>query len=249
MEVSVLSSGSKGNCCYVKDDSTQILIDLGTTSLYIEKNLKDLNTTPDKIQAIFLTHTHTDHTSALKVFTKKYNTKVYLTLLMYKELNLNLPNYEFIENTINIGSLKITPFKTSHDVADSNGYVIESETKSIVYVTDTGYINIRNYKLLKNRDLYVFESNHDVDLLMENPKYPYHIKQRILGDKGHLSNKDSSRYLKQLAGEKTKHIVLAHLSEENNTPSLAYETLKEQNIDNCEIIIAHQNEKTELIEV
>ena len=99
------------------------------------------------------------------------------------------------------------------------------------------------------KNMYIFESNHDVDLLMENPKYPYHIKQRILGDKGHLSNKDSSRYLKQLAGEKTKHIVLAHLSEENNAPSLAYETLKEQNIDNCEIIIAHQNEKTELIEV
>ena len=249
MKISVLSSGSKGNCCFIKEKDTEILIDLGTTSLYIERNLSDLNTNPNNIKAIFITHSHIDHTSALKVFTKKYNTKVYLTKPMYEELNMNLPNYEFIEGETQIGDLKITPFKTSHDVADSNGYIIESKEKSIVYVTDTGYINIRNYKLLKNKDLYVFESNHDINLLMENPNYPYHTKQRILGDKGHLSNNDSSTYLKKLVGDKTKHIILAHLSEENNTPELALKSLKEKNIENCEFIIAKQNEKTELIEV
>lgn len=249
MQLSVLSSGSKGNSCYIKEKNTEILIDLGTTTLYIEKNLKELNTEPKNIKAIFLTHTHVDHTNALKVFTKKYNPKVYLTRPMYKELNIELPNYEFIENEIEIEDLKIIPFKTSHDVEDSNGYVIESKEKSIVYVTDTGYINIKNYKLLENKDLYVFESNHDIDLLMANEKYPYNIKQRILGDKGHLSNKDSARYLKKLSGPKTKHIVLAHLSEENNTEELALQTIQEKNIENCEIIIAKQNEKTELIEV
>ena len=249
MKVSVLSSGSKGNSCFIKENDTEILIDLGTTSSYIERNLEALNTNPKNIKAIILTHTHVDHTNALKVFTKKYNTKVYLTKPMYKELNINLPNYEFIDKEINIENLKIIPFKTSHDVADSNGYVIESKDKSIVYVTDTGYINVKNYDLLKNRDLYVFESNHDINLLMENPKYPYHIKQRILGDKGHLSNNDSSTYLKKLAGNKTKHIVLAHLSEENNTEELAIKTLKDKNISDCEILVARQNEKTELIEV
>lgn len=249
MKISVLSSGSKGNSCYIKEKDTEILIDLGTTSLYIEKNLKDLDTDPKNIKAIFLTHTHVDHTNALKVFTKKYNTKVYLTKPMYNELNITLPNYEFIEQETQIDNLKIFPFKTSHDVADSNGYVIESNEKSIVYVTDTGYINIKNYKLLENKDLYVFESNHDVDLLMENTKYPYNIKQRILGDKGHLSNKDSARYLKKLSGPKTKHIILAHLSEENNTEELALNAIKDKNIENCEIIIAQQNKKTELIEV
>ena len=249
MKVSVLSSGSKGNSCFIKENDTEILIDLGTTSSYIEKNLESLNTNPKNIKAIILTHTHVDHTNALKVFTKKYNTKVYLTKPMYKELNIALPNYEFIDKEINIENLKIIPFKTSHDVADSNGYVIESKDKSIVYVTDTGYINVKNYDLLKNRDLYVFESNHDINLLMENPKYPYHIKQRILGDKGHLSNNDSSTYLKKLAGNKTKHIVLAHLSEENNTEELAIKTLKDKNISDCEILVARQNEKTELIEV
>ncbi len=249
MKVSVLSSGSKGNSCFIKENDTEILIDLGTTSSYIERNLEALNTNPKNIKAIILTHTHVDHTNALKVFTKKYNTKVYLTKPMYKELNIALPNYEFIDKEINIENLKIIPFKTSHDVADSNGYVIESKDKSIVYVTDTGYINVKNYDLLKNRDLYVFESNHDINLLMENSKYPYHIKQRILGDKGHLSNNDSSTYLKKLAGNKTKHIVLAHLSEENNTEELAIKTLKDKNISDCEILVARQNEKTELIEV
>lgn len=249
MKISVLASGSRGNSCYIKEKNTEILIDLGTTSLYIERNLYDLNTEPKNIKAIFLTHTHVDHTDALKVFTKKYNTKVYLTKKMKQELSIDLPNYEYIDSELKIDDLKIIPFKTSHDVADSNGYVIESKESSVVYVTDTGYINVKNHKLLENRNLYVFESNHDIDLLMNNTKYPYHIKQRILGDKGHLSNADSSRYLKKLAGDKTKHIILAHLSEENNNPSLALQTLKEKNIQNCEFIIAKQQEKTELIQV
>lgn len=249
MKVSVLSSGSKGNSCYIKENETEILIDLGTTCLYIERNLRELNTEPSNIKAIFLTHTHVDHIDALRVFTKKYNTKVYLTKLMYKELPFELPNYEFIDESIVVKDLTIVPFKTSHDVADSNGYVIESSSKSIVYVTDTGYINIKNHKLLENKDLYIFESNHDVEMLMNNTKYPYHIKQRILGDTGHLSNADSSRYLKKLSGPKTKHIILAHLSEENNSPDLALNSIKEKNIENCEVIIAKQHEKTELIEV
>ncbi|MCM1370736.1 MAG: MBL fold metallo-hydrolase [Clostridium sp.] len=249
MKVCVLSSGSKGNSCYVKEQDTEILIDLGTTSLYIERNLKELSTNPENIKGIIITHTHVDHVDALRVFTKKYNTKVYLTEIMYKELKLDLPNYEFIDNKFIIGNLTITPFKTSHDVEDSNGYIIEGNDKSLVYVTDTGYINIKCHKLLENKDLYIFESNHDIDMLMNNTKYPYHIKQRILGDNGHLSNKDSSRYLKKFAGPKTKHIILAHLSEENNDPDLAIKTLKEQKIENCEIIVAKQHEKTELIEV
>ena len=249
MKISVLASGSKGNSCYIKEKNTEILIDLGTTNLYIEKNLKELNTTSSNIKAIFLTHTHVDHTDALKVFLKKNNTKVYLTEKMHKELTIELNNYEYINKEVVIDDLTINSFKTSHDTDDSCGYIVSSKDKSVVYVTDTGYINVKNHKLLTNKDMYIMESNHDVNLLMNNPKYPYHIKQRILGDKGHLSNIDSSRYLKKLSGSNTRHIILAHLSEENNTPDLALLELKGKNIENCEFLVAQQHERTELIEV
>lgn len=253
MRTCVLASGSKGNSCFIETKETKILIDIGLNCKNIEKKLKEINIEPNEIEAIILTHTHTDHTEGIRVFTNKYNTKVYLTEPMYKELNTKLPNYEFINKEINIKDIKITSIKTSHDTDDSNGYIIENNNKSLVYITDTGYINIKNHKLLKNRNIYILESNHDVELLMNNTKYPYHIKQRILGDKGHLSNKDSSYYLSKFIGEDTKYIVLAHLSEENNTDELALKslnkTLKEKQ-KTCEhILIAHQNTQTELIEV
>ena len=106
------------------------------------------------------------------------------------------------------------------------GYIFEEDGHSLVYITDTGYINAKNHQKLSNKNMYILESNHDIDMLMNNPKYPYHLKQRILGDKGHLSNKDCSYYLSKFISENTKCIILAHLSEHNNTPSLALEELK-----------------------
>ncbi len=138
------------------------------------------------------------------------------------------------------------------DTEDANGFVFENNGKSVVYITDTGYIDIRNHKLLTNRSIYIFESNQDVEMLI-NCSYPYHIKQRILGDKGHLSNKDSAYYLSKFIGDDTKCVILAHLSKDNNTKELALETLKEslqnnkKNFDN--ILVAEQDKRTELIEV
>ena len=252
MKICVLASGSKGNSCYIETKKTKILIDIGINATSIVKKLKNINVEPNEIDGIFITHTHTDHVDGLKVFTKKYKTKVYLTEIMYKELEEKIENYEFIDKETQIKDIKITSIKTSHDTEDSNGYIAESENKSLVYITDTGYINIKNHKLLKNRTIYVLESNHDVDMLMNNPKYPYHIKQRILGDKGHLSNKDASYYLKKFIGEDTRYIVLAHLSEHNNTDDLALETINKtikEELKNKHILIAHQNEQTELIEI
>lgn len=250
MKVCVIASGSKGNCCYIETQQAKILIDIGLNSLTTERKLKEKNIDPDEIDAILITHTHKDHVEGLRVFNKKHKAKAYLTEIMYKELNQELTNYEFIDNKLEIKDLTITTIKTSHDAEDSNGYIIESEDKSLVYITDTGYINIKNHKLLKNKTIYVLESNHDVEMLMNNPNYPYHLKQRILGDKGHLSNKDSSYYLKKFIGKDTKHIILAHLSEHNNTDELALKTLTETLEDNnIDIKIAHQEKQTELIEV
>ena len=250
MKVCVIASGSKGNCCYIETKQTKILIDIGLNCITTERKLKEKNIDPDELEGIFITHTHKDHVEGLRVFNKKHKAKAYLTEIMYKELNQELTNYEFIDETTKIKDLTITAIKTSHDAEDSNGYIIENENKQIVYITDTGYINIKNHKKLKNKTMYILESNHDVEMLMNNPNYPYHIKQRILGDKGHLSNKDSAYYLKKFIGSDTKHIILAHLSEHNNTDELALKTLKETiEQNNLDIEIAHQEIQTELIEV
>lgn len=252
MKVAVLASGSKGNSTYIETNATRSLIDIGMSNLYIENKLKNLNIEPDSIDNVFITHTHIDHIAGLKVFIKKHNPHVFLTQKMYDELskNINFENYTILEDKIYISDLVVTYFKTSHDAPDSVGYIFESDSSDVVYVTDTGYINSKNFSLLSNRSIYVFESNHDIELLMENPNYPYNTKQRILGDKGHLSNKDSSYYLSKFVGNKTKDIILAHLSEQNNNPTLAENTLKEKlNDDSIVIMIAKQNESTELIEV
>lgn len=246
MKVSVLASGSKGNSTYIETNNTKILIDAGMSNLYIEKKLILLGVNPDDINFVFITHTHTDHVAGLKVFIKKHNPKVFLTLDMYKELKDILNDYEILESEIILNDLIVDYFKTSHDT-DSVGYIFKNNDKEIVYVTDTGYINIKNLKKLNNKDLYIFESNHDIEMLMNNPNYPYQIKQRILGDKGHLSNNQCKEYLNKIIGNKTKCIVLAHLSEQNNDPSLALNNLSD--IENIKIMVANQNESTELIEV
>lgn len=248
MKIAVLASGSKGNCTYVETLKTKSLIDAGMTNLYIETKLKSLGINPDDIENIFITHDHVDHVSALKVFVKRHNVKVFLTQKLYDELSktINFTSYEILEGKVYLSDTIVTYFKTSHDAVDSVGYVFESDGKDFVYVTDTGYINNKYFDLLKNRCAYVFESNHDVTRLMENPNYPYNTKQRILSDKGHLSNKDSAYYLSNFVGNKTKTIILAHLSEQNNTKELALEEISKR-ISNVNIDIANQNEPTELV--
>ena len=251
MKLSVLASGSKGNCAYIKTNNHNILIDLGLTCLSIEKRLKEINVEPKSIDIVLLTHTHVDHTSALKVFIKKYKPNLYLSKKMYDELNLELENYDFIEDEIKIDTLIIETIKVSHDV-ECNGYILTENDKSICYITDTGYIHEKNYEKIKNKNIYVMETNHDVEMLM-NGNYPYHLKQRILGSRGHLSNEDASYCLKKVIGPNTKHIFLAHISEENNSEEKAYQVIndavKEINDGSITIEIAHQNIQTSLVTV
>lgn len=255
MKLSLLASGSKGNCCYIETSAGEFLIDVGMPVSYIENMLNSIGKSSKNINAVFITHTHVDHIQGLKSFINKYNPIIYITEKIYKELSKAIvsDNYVILGKELIIDSLKISVIKTSHDAADSNGYIFDDEKGSVVYITDTGYINIKNHKKLSNKNLYVLESNHDINLLMNNPKYPFYLKQRILGDKGHLSNEDSAYYLSQFVGENTKCVILAHLSEHNNTCELAMKSLEEQLTKTSKkvdkVIIAKQNERTELVEV
>lgn len=252
MKVCVLSSGSKGNSTYIETLNHKILIDIGTSSLYVEKSLNSLGINPADIDIILITHAHIDHVGGLRVFCKKYNPLVYISDKTLKEANLAIERISSQENII-IDDIKIKVIKLSHDVSDIRGYVIEENNSSMVYITDTGYISEKNFDYISGKTLYVFESNHDIEMLMNNPKYPHHTKIRILSDKGHLSNKDSAYYLTKLINSNTKYIILAHLSEQNNTQKLALDTLndalKKKNITFDNVVVASQNQITELYEI
>lgn len=252
MKVIVLSSGSKGNTTYIETQTTKILIDIGNTCKYITEKLSAIGVTLGEINAILITHTHTDHIKGLKTFTNNYSAPIYITEKMHPKIPY-VKQYKYIESSlITIRDIKINIIKTSHDAEDSVGYIINNNDKSIVYITDTGYINKKYHPMLSNRDIYIMESNHDVEMLNNGP-YPFPLRQRILSDKGHLSNHDSAKYIGDFIGPKTTNIVLAHLSHENNTPELAKETLlaklQELNMTQIHIDIALQDQETEIIQV
>lgn len=252
MKVIVLSSGSKGNTTYIETQTTKILIDIGNTCKYITEKLSTIGVTLGEINAILITHTHTDHIKGLKTFTNNYSAPIYITEKMHPKIPY-VKQYKYIESSlITIRDIKINIIKTSHDAEDSVGYIINNNDKSIVYITDTGYINKKYHPMLSNRDMYIMESNHDVEMLNNGP-YPFPLRQRILSDKGHLSNHDSAKYIGDFIGPKTTNIVLAHLSHENNTPQLAYETLlaklQELNMTQIHIDIALQDQETEIIQI
>ena len=252
MKICVLASGSKGNSTYIETPKTKSLIDIGMSCSYIEENLKDIGINPKSIQRIFITHAHSDHIAGLRVFLKKYNPTIYLTAPIEQQLGLILENVVYIEDDFTIEDLKVNLIKTSHDTPDSMGYIFKSANKSLVYLTDTGYINVKHYPKLKNHNMYILESNHDIEMLMNGP-YPYHLKQRILGDQGHLSNKDAAYYLSEFTTDKTQKIVLAHLSEKNNHPDKAkeafYEAFEKAGKKAPELTVAKQKERTEVMTV
>ena len=250
MKVCVLSSGSKGNSTLVITDKVKILIDLGTTTSYVEAALNNLNVDVKEISHILITHSHVDHIKGLKVFIKRYNPVILVTEDMKKVLEKELGNfrYEYYEDKkAIIGDLTVNVIKTSHDAEESIGFVLTNNNSSMVYITDTGYINQKYFKILSNNNLYVLESNHDIKMLMDGP-YPYYLKQRVQGDKGHLSNKQASDYLCKFIGDNTRKIVFAHISEHNNSYEKVIETFNED-MKFDDVLIAKQNEATEVIEV
>ena len=251
IKLQVLASGSKGNATYLETNEIKMLIDAGVGIEYLKKSLSKINVKLEEITHILITHIHSDHVRGLEKIIKYHQPIIYLTKGMQKELKLDkYPRINYYEPTLKFANTEIRVFRTSHDTEDSFAFVVNSTKSSLVYITDTGYLNLKYFKHLKNKEIYVIESNHDVEMLM-NGKYPYHLKKRVLGDRGHLSNQDCAYYLNKLVGKKTKHIILSHLSQENNCPKIAYKTTKKATTinPNLTIHISKQTESTELIEV
>lgn len=249
MLISVLCSGSRGNCTLIKTKNHNILIDAGMNYKYIKEKLAEFNIKPENIDYIFLTHTHKDHIGALKTFINRHNPVICMGEKMFLELEYlnDYKNVDVIFGEKDINNLHVDMIKTSHDAEDSRGYIFTEDSSSVVYITDTGYIHNKYFKKLYNKTVYVLESNHDIEMLMHG-RYPKWLQSRILSDKGHLSNQSSAFYLSKLIGPNTRKVILAHLSYENNTEDIALDTLKqtlkENNITFNNIDIAKQTEST-----
>ena len=234
MRFTSIASGSSGNCTYIGSDNTHILVDAGTSKKRIEEGLNSLDLSFEDISAIFVTHEHVDHIQSIHTILKKYNIPVYGTKGTLEGIRLSdkkneMADSEFIPVTIDqavvVGDMIIDPMAISHDALEPCGYRVYCGDKKVGVATDLGCYDDYTINCLSGADALLLEANHDVRMLQTGP-YPYHLKRRILGDQGHLSNEKSGELLCRLLNNKTKGIFLGHLSKENNMPELAYETVR-----------------------
>lgn len=230
-KICTLFSGSSGNSTFVSTENTNILIDAGGSCKAICDKLSSIGEDIKDIKAILLTHEHTDHIKALKVLTKKFKIPVFarkeiLDFLTNKELIHSETKLNEINNNFDICDFNINTFSTNHDSVSSIGYVLESnDNNKIGFATDLGVYTEEVKKALTGCKTVVLESNYD-DNMLSCGNYPYVLKRRIMSKNGHLSNNDCSLAAKELAQNGTEHFILAHISAENNYPTLAFQTTK-----------------------
>ncbi len=234
MRFASFASGSSGNCEYVGNGRTNILVDAGISTKRIVEGLEKTGVSPLELDGILITHEHSDHITGLYVFESKYNVPVYATQATLKEIerqdkNRRIDTSLFVpiepDHAFDCGDMHITPFSTSHDAIDPVCYRINSGEGVIGMATDLGMYDDYILSQLDMCNLLFVEANYDVAMLQAG-KYPFMLKKRILGEYGHLSNDMCARMILQLLSRNVKHIFLAHLSKENNYPLLAYQTVK-----------------------
>lgn len=224
--VHTLASGSSGNALVILSGGTRILLDAGVSCRRIAASLAELGLGLGDLDAILITHTHTDHICGLRTLLKRSDAPVWATARAGRDLCRRLPELEDRLCTaepgvlFDLGSCAVTPIAASHDAPGACGYRLDTADGSVGVLTDTGCITDQATELLPGVDLAVLEANHDVETLCSGP-YPYYLKQRILGLEGHLSNGDAAAFAVTLAERGASEIVLAHLSRENNTPAMA----------------------------
>ena len=234
MRLCSIASGSSGNCIYTGSDDTHILVDTGISKKRIEAGLKELEIKGEELEGILITHEHSDHIQGLGVFSRRYEVPIYATAGTIEGIRASrslgripegLLREVKVDAPFTLGDLEIKPFAISHDANEPSGYRIEQGDKAVAVATDLGVYDEYTIGYLKRLDAVLLEANHDVHML-EVGSYPYYLKQRVLGERGHLSNELSGRLLCDILHEDLRHIMLGHLSQENNYAQLAHETVK-----------------------
>ncbi len=253
LSLCMLASGSRGNAIFVTDGATSILIDAGLSGKEIERRMGVAGLCPSTLSAIFVTHEHSDHIKGVGVLSRRYQLPVYITdptLSAAPQLG-KLHAIEPMQcgETFSLNGFQVHPFSISHDAADPVGFTIQCGDTKIGIATDLGIATGVVKEHLKGSDLLVLEANHDPDLLLNGP-YPWPLKQRIKSRSGHLSNHDAKELLSEIQHETLQHVVLAHLSEENNTPEKAHRTLR-SGLGRCraKLTVARQDQCGEVIQL
>lgn len=253
LQICVLASGSSGNSIYISDGSTSLLVDAGLSGVEIERRLESRELDPNNLSALLVTHEHSDHSQGVGVLSRRFKLPVYISKKtkeaapqigqLYDQVHFQC-GYSF-----NIGNLVIHPFSISHDAIDTSGFTIEQNGLKVGIATDLGIATSMVKEHLKECTALIIEANHDPDMLINGP-YPWPLKQRIQSRVGHLSNKDSNDLINEIKHERLKHVILAHLSETNNTPYIAAKTVV-KSLQNTQIKlhVALQSVCTKIIEI
>ncbi len=254
LSVCVLASGSRGNCVYISDGETSLLIDAGLSGIEIERRLAVHEIDPRTLTALVISHEHNDHIQGAGVVARRYRLPVYISRKTYQAAGSSLGNvetYRYFEcgRRIQIGRLKVHPFSLSHDAADPAGFTFIRDEVKIGLATDLGVATAMVRENLKGCRLLILEANHDPDMLISG-RYPWPVKQRIKGRTGHLSNNESRELLFEVKHTGLLHVVLAHLSQENNTCERALSMVGEA-LGACEtgLSVALQHQCGELIHI
>ena len=234
MNLCSIASGSSGNCIYTGTDNTGVLIDAGISAKRIEQGLASIDRNIKEIKGIFISHEHSDHIKGIGVLARKHHIPIYGTKGTIGAIKncsslgaIDEELYRIIRpgEDVQIDDLTIKPFRISHDAAEPVAYRMECGEKAAAIATDLGFYNQEIVDKLQNLDVLLLESNHDTHMVQVGG-YPYHLKQRILSDRGHLSNESAGKLLCHLLHDNLKAVFLGHLSKENNYEELAYETVK-----------------------
>ncbi len=241
-----LNSGSNGNCYYVGNDEEAVLIDAGLSCRETEKRMYRLGLAIEKVKAIFISHEHSDHIRGLEVISRKHQLPVYIsaTTLQHSGLALdpNLVRPLIAGTTILIGALLINSFLKNHDAADPHSFTVETSATCVGVFTDIGKVCDNLSTHFKRCHAAFLEANYD-EVMLQNGRYPYHLKNRIRGGRGHLSNKEALALFKSCKPAHMSHLLLSHLSADNNHPDIVRDLFMEQ-ADGTNIIVASRYQET-----